>query len=154
MGPPGGNSADARSPDARSADAYQDLRPLMFAIAYRMLGSVSEAEDIVQEAFLRYHRALGQAPLAEAGEPDSPKAYLSAVTTRLCIDHVRSARARREAYVGEWLPEPLLTDPVGRRPGRAGRPGRASRLPVDGVPPAAGTAIAGGAGRVLAARHL
>jgi RNA polymerase sigma-70 factor, ECF subfamily len=113
MGPPGGNSADARSPDARSADAYQDLRPLMFAIAYRMLGSVSEAEDIVQEAFLRYHRALGQAPLAEAGEPDSPKAYLSAVTTRLCIDHVRSARARREAYVGEWLPEPLLTDPVG-----------------------------------------
>jgi RNA polymerase sigma-70 factor (ECF subfamily) len=116
MSSEGGGSADARS-----TDAYQDLRPLMFAIAYRMLGSVSEAEDIVQEAFLRYHRALGQAPLAEAGEPDSPKAYLSAVTTRLCIDHVRSARARREAYVGEWLPEPLLTDPAGP----AGQPGPA-----------------------------
>jgi RNA polymerase sigma-70 factor (ECF subfamily) len=105
-------SPDTGGSDARSADAYQDLRPLMFAIAYRMLGSVSEAEDIVQEAFLRYHRALSQPPLAEAGEPDSPKAYLSAVTTRLCIDQVRSARARREAYVGEWLPEPLLTGPA------------------------------------------
>jgi RNA polymerase sigma-70 factor (ECF subfamily) len=119
MSSPGSDGADARS-----ADAFQDLRPLMFAIAYRMLGSVSEAEDIVQEAFLRYHRALGQAPLAEAGEPDSPKAYLSAVTTRLCIDHVRSARARREAYVGEWLPEPLLTGPAGL----AGRPADPAEL--------------------------
>jgi len=84
-----------------TADAYQRLRPLMFSIAYRMLGSVSEAEDIVQEAFLRYHRA---------GGVDSPKAFLSAVTTRLCIDHLRSARVRREAYPGPWLPEPLLTD--------------------------------------------
>ncbi len=88
-----------------TADVYQRLRPLMFSIAYRMLGSVSEAEDIVQEAFLRYHRA-------ESGPAgvDSPKAFLSAVTTRLCIDQLRSARARREAYLGEWLPEPLLTD--------------------------------------------
>ncbi len=83
---------------------YQRLRPLMFSIAYRMLGSVSEAEDIVQEAFLRYHATQAQ----QAGI-ESPKAYLSAVTTRLCIDHLRSARARREAYLGEWLPEPLLT---------------------------------------------
>ena len=83
-------------------EAFRDLRPLLFAIAYRMLGSVSEAEDIVQEAFLRYHRA--------AARPESPKAYLSAVTTRLCIDHARSARVRRETYVGQWLPEPLLTD--------------------------------------------
>ena len=97
-----------------TADVYTELRPLMFAIAYRMLGSVSEAEDIVQEAFLRYHRA--QSGQAGAGEKaggttrvDSPKAYLSAVTTRLCIDYLRSARARREAYLGEWLPEPLLT---------------------------------------------
>jgi RNA polymerase sigma-70 factor, ECF subfamily len=84
-----------------TADVYQRLSPLMFSIAYRMLGSVSEAEDIVQEAFLRYHRA---------GPADSPKAFLSAVTTRLCIDHLRSARVRRETYPGPWLPEPLLTD--------------------------------------------
>ncbi len=87
-----------------TAAAYQTLRPLLFSIAYRMLGSVTEAEDIVQEAFLRYHSAVtGQ------GAPDSPKAYLSAVVTRLCIDQLRSARARRESYVGQWLPEPLLT---------------------------------------------
>src|SRR6478736_1399931 len=96
-----------------TAEIYQRLRPLMFSIAYRMLGSVSEAEDIVQEAFLRYHAA--QPRQAEIG---SPKTYLSAVTTRLCIDHLRSARARREAYPGEWLPEPLLTgeaaDPAGQ----------------------------------------
>jgi len=104
-----------------TADVYTELRPLMFAIAYRMLGSVSEAEDIVQEAFLRYHRAqsgpggrAGGDADGAAGRIDSPKAYLSAVTTRLCIDYLRSARARREAYVGEWLPEPLLTGDVQR----------------------------------------
>jgi RNA polymerase sigma-70 factor, ECF subfamily len=88
-----------------TAEVYERLRPLMFSIAYRMLGSVSEAEDVAQEAFLRYHRA-------ESGPAgiDSPRAFLSAVTTRLCIDQLRSARARREAYLGEWLPEPLLTD--------------------------------------------
>ena len=86
-------------------DAYAELRPLLFSIAYRMLGSASEAEDIVQEAFLRYHRAV-----ADGTEVDSPKAWLSATTTRLCIDHLRSARVRRESYVGTWLPEPLLTD--------------------------------------------
>jgi RNA polymerase sigma factor (sigma-70 family) len=96
------------APDATAAaEVFDDLRPLLFAIAYRMLGSVAEAEDIVQEAFLRYHRAFtGDGP---AG-PDSPKAYLSAVTTRLCVDHARSARVRRETYVGQWLPEPMLTD--------------------------------------------
>jgi len=94
--------------DAAATSAlYQDLRPLLFSIAYRMLGSVSEAEDIVQEAFLRYHRATAGGQHV----PESPKAYLSAVTTRLCIDQLRSARARRESYVGEWLPEPLLTGP-------------------------------------------
>jgi RNA polymerase sigma-70 factor, ECF subfamily len=85
-------------------DVYAELRPLMFSIAYRMVGSVSDAEDIVQEAFLRYHAA------ADEGEIESPKAYLAAVTTRLGIDHLRSARVRREHYVGPWLPEPLLTD--------------------------------------------
>jgi RNA polymerase sigma-70 factor (ECF subfamily) len=83
----------------------EELRPVAFAIAYRMLGSVAEAEDVVQEALLRVHRAL------EAGERiESPRAYLATVTTRLAIDSLRSARLRREQYVGEWLPEPLLTD--------------------------------------------
>ncbi len=90
---------------AATDDAFKELRPLMFSIAYRMLASVSEAEDIVQEAFLRYHRTL-----SEGAEIESPKAFLSAVVTRLAIDHLRSARARRESYVGEWLPEPLRTD--------------------------------------------
>jgi RNA polymerase sigma-70 factor (ECF subfamily) len=81
------------------------LRPLLFSIAYRMLGSVSDAEDIVQETFLRHQRALG-----EGTRIDSTRAYLSAVTTRLAIDHLRSTRVRRESYVGQWLPEPLLTD--------------------------------------------
>jgi RNA polymerase sigma-70 factor, ECF subfamily len=87
-------------------DAYTELRPLLFSIAYRMVGSVSEAEDLVQEAFLRFHRAT-----SDGAEVQSPKAYLSAVTTRLAIDHLRSARVRRERYVGSWLPEPLVTDP-------------------------------------------
>jgi RNA polymerase sigma-70 factor, ECF subfamily len=111
---------ESSEPDPRDTGAaFESLRPLMFSIAYRMLGRVTEAEDIVQEAFLRYHRAL-----AAHTSPDSPKAYLSAVTTRLCIDHARSARARREAYVGEWLPEPLLTGSAGF----AGRPADPAEL--------------------------
>jgi RNA polymerase sigma-70 factor, ECF subfamily len=88
-----------------AAEAFEDLRPLMFSIAYRMLSSVSEAEDMVQEAFLRYQQAI-----RDGVHIASPKAYLSAVVTRLCIDQLRSAPKRREAYVGQWLPEPLLTD--------------------------------------------
>jgi len=91
--------------EVRVADLYEELRPYMFAIAYRMVGGVSDAEDIVQEAFLRFHRATSEGEVVE-----SPKAYLSAITTRLGIDHLRSARVRRESYVGQWLPEPLLTD--------------------------------------------
>jgi RNA polymerase sigma-70 factor, ECF subfamily len=87
------------------AEAFQELRPLLFSIAYRMLGSVGSAEDIVQEAFLRFDRAA-----REGSAIDSPKAYLSAVVTRLAIDELRSARVRRETYVGTWLPEPLVTD--------------------------------------------
>lgn len=80
-----------------------ELRRSAFAIAYRMLGSVSEAEDIVQEGLLRLHRAR------EGGERiESPRAYLSTVVSRLSLDHLRSARVRRETYVGEWLPEPLV----------------------------------------------
>jgi RNA polymerase sigma-70 factor (ECF subfamily) len=81
---------------------FEGLRPYLFAIAYRMLGSIAEAEDVVQEAFLRYHAA--------GAEPESAKAWLAAVTTRLAIDQLRSARARREVYPGEWLPEPLVDD--------------------------------------------
>lgn len=85
----------------------EELRPRAFDIAYRMLGSVAEAEDVVQEVLLRVHRAL------EAGERiESPLAYVSTVTTRLAIDELRSARARRESYFGEWVPEPLLTGPA------------------------------------------
>jgi RNA polymerase sigma-70 factor (TIGR02957 family) len=87
-------------------DAVEQLRPRAFAIAYRMLGSVSEAEDVVQEGFLRLHRAE-----REGERIESPRAYLATVVTRLAIDQLRSARARRETYVGEWLPEPLLADP-------------------------------------------
>ncbi len=92
-------------------EAFETLRPLMFSIAYRMLGSVADAEDIVQEAFLRYHRVV-----ADGGQIESPKAFLSSVTTRLSIDQLRSARSRREAYVGPWLPEPMLTDPAAPAP--------------------------------------
>jgi RNA polymerase sigma-70 factor (ECF subfamily) len=77
----------------------------MFSIAYRMTGSVSEAEDLVQEAFFRLTRAQLRGVVVE-----SPKAYLAAATTRLAIDHMRSARVRRESYIGTWLPEPILTD--------------------------------------------
>ncbi len=82
-----------------------ELRSASFAIAYRMLGSVSEAEDVVQEALLRVHQAL------DAGERiASPRAFIATVTTRLAINELRSARARRERYVGAWLPEPIVTD--------------------------------------------
>ncbi len=85
------------------AEEFQELRPLLFAIAYRILGSVSEAEDAVQETWLRY--------AASPTTPASAKAFLSAVVTRVSIDVLRSARVRREEYVGPWFPEPLLTDP-------------------------------------------
>ena len=84
-------------------EEFEELRPLLFAIAYRILGSVSEAEDAVQEAWLRYE--------ASSTQPTSTKAFLSAVVTRISIDVLRSARVRREQYVGQWFPEPLLTDP-------------------------------------------
>jgi RNA polymerase sigma-70 factor (ECF subfamily) len=86
------------------SEEFEELRPKAFAVAYRMLGSVSEAEDLVQEAFLRLHRER------EAGaEIESPEGFLVTVVTRLGIDELRSARVRRETYVGEWLPEPILT---------------------------------------------
>ncbi len=86
---------------------HEELRPLLFSIAYRMVGTVSDAEDIVQETYLRYHRATAEGTVVQ-----SPKSYLSTVATRLAVDHLRSARVQRERYVGPWLPEPLLADPA------------------------------------------
>ncbi len=83
---------------------YTKYRPLMFSIAYRMTGSVSDAEDIVQEAFLR---------AGKDADVESPKAYLATIAIRLAIDHLRSARVRRDSYVGTWLPEPLIGDGFG-----------------------------------------
>jgi RNA polymerase sigma-70 factor (ECF subfamily) len=84
-------------------EEFEELRPLLFAIAYWILGSVTEAEDTVQETWLRYE--------ASPTQPTSTKAFLSAAVTRVSIDVLRSARVRRETYVGQWFPEPLLTDP-------------------------------------------
>jgi RNA polymerase sigma-70 factor (ECF subfamily) len=84
-------------------EEFEELRSLLFAIAYRILGSVSEAEDAVQETWLRFE--------SSPTRPTSTKAFLSAVVTRISIDVLRSARVRREEYVGHWLPEPLLDDP-------------------------------------------
>ncbi|MGV9232440.1 RNA polymerase sigma-70 factor [Streptomyces nigra] len=84
-------------------EEFEELRPLLFSIAYRILGSVSEAEDAVQETWLRYD--------ASTTRPVSAKAFLSATVTRIAIDVLRSARVRREEYVGPWLPEPLMNDP-------------------------------------------
>src|SRR5438309_9002119 len=81
-------------------DELPDLRRLAFSIAYRMVGSVAEAEDIVQETLLRLHKSQQKV--------ESPEAYVATITTRLAIDHFRSARVRRETYVGEWLPEPIV----------------------------------------------
>ncbi len=92
---------------------FDELRARAVAIAYRMLGSVADAEDVAQEALLRVHRAQA------AGERiESPLAYVATVATRLAIDELRSARARRESYVGTWLPEPVLTEPAGEDPAR------------------------------------
>src|SRR3954469_13402847 len=86
-------------------DSLDELRGYVFSIAYRMLGRVGEAEDVVQEALLRLHRER------EKGvEIASDKAFLTTVTTRLAIDELKSARVRRETYVGEWLPDPIVGD--------------------------------------------
>jgi len=92
-----------RGSGVSEVEEFEELRPLLFSIAYRILGSVGEAEDAVQEAWLRFD--------GSAARPVSAKAFLSAVVTRISIDVLRSARVRREQYVGPWFPEPLLSDP-------------------------------------------
>jgi RNA polymerase sigma-70 factor (ECF subfamily) len=93
-------------PDTANGDSFGAYQPLLFSIAYRMLGSVMDAEDMVQETYLRWQRA-GPETVQEL------KAFLTTIVTRLSIDHLRSARVQRESYIGPWLPEPLLTAPGG-----------------------------------------
>jgi len=88
-----------KSPDATSA-VFEAQRPRLLRLAYRMLGSLAEAEDVVQDAWLRWSRVEESV--------DQPSAYLTRIVTRLCLDQMRSARARRETYVGAWLPDPLV----------------------------------------------
>src|SRR5262245_60324594 len=90
-----------------------DLRPPTFAVAYRMLGSVATAEDVVQETLLRVHEAI-----ADGQAIESPRAFAATVATRLSIDELRSARVRRESYVGEWLPEPVVGESATDDPAR------------------------------------
>ena len=94
----------SRREEPSRTEEFEQLRPLLFSLSYRVLGSVAEAEDAVQEAWLRYE--------ATETRPRSPKAFLSAVITRISIDVLRSARVRKEQYAGEWLPEQLLEDPL------------------------------------------
>lgn len=83
------------------SERFDPFRPKLFRVAYRMLGSVADAEDVLQEAFLRWHEV-------EQGRVLEPEAFLCRVVTRLCLDHLKSARVRRETYVGSWLPEPMV----------------------------------------------
>jgi RNA polymerase sigma-70 factor (ECF subfamily) len=86
------------------AEAFLELRPALFGLAYRMLGTATEADDVLQEAYLRWSTQ-------DDGRIESPRSFLTSVVVRLCIDQLRSARVRRESYVGQWLPEPLSTEP-------------------------------------------
>jgi DNA-directed RNA polymerase specialized sigma24 family protein len=98
-------------PDAAGIDTFSEHRDVLFAIAYRMLGSVTDAQDAVQDAWLRWS-SVDRSAVRQA------RAYLIQTISRLCLDRLRSATSRREVYVGPWLPEPLATDPDASRPGR------------------------------------
>src|SRR6266849_3923819 len=93
---------DGVAPDPLAT--FNEYRSLLFSIAYRMVGTVADSEDMLQDAFIRWQ----QAPRDEIR---SPKAFLVTIVSRLCINHLQSARAQREEYVGQWLPEPIVTDP-------------------------------------------
>lgn len=93
-------------------EAFESYRPLLFSIAYRMMGSAMEAEDIVQDAYLRVQTAADEAIR-------NPKGYLTTITTHLCLDRIKSAQAQREQYTGMWLPEPIFTDAIDQPPADA-----------------------------------
>src|SRR5882724_7536850 len=94
-----------RSDDSARLTTFNQYRGLLFSIAYRMVGSATDAEDLLQDAYIRWQQATD-------GDIRSPKAFLITIVSRLCISHLQSARVQREAYVGQWLPEPLATDPA------------------------------------------
>jgi RNA polymerase sigma-70 factor (ECF subfamily) len=96
-------TSQSRESPTATAETFNEYRPYVFSIAYRMLGSVMDAEDMLQETFIRWERA-------PRDDVRSPKSYLATTVTRLCIDQLRSARKQREEYIGPWLPEPLITD--------------------------------------------
>jgi len=101
----GANGEPSHDPEiAARLATFVPYRSLLFSIAYRMLGSLADAEDMVQETFIRWQQA-------SADEVRSPRALLVTIVSRLCINHLQSARVQREEYVGQWLPEPLVTDP-------------------------------------------
>ena len=91
--------------DAIRLATFDQYRGLLFSIAYRMLGTIADAEDMLQETFIRWHQSADQ-------DIRSPRAFLVTIISRLCMNHLQSARVQREEYVGQWLPEPLLTDPI------------------------------------------
>jgi RNA polymerase sigma-70 factor (ECF subfamily) len=103
---PSAGEAPADAGDSSRLTAFNQYRALLFSIAYRMVGSVADAEDMLQDAYIRWQQASDEVIR-------SPKAFLITIVSRLCINHLQSARAQREEYVGEWLPEPLVTDPGG-----------------------------------------
>jgi RNA polymerase sigma-70 factor (ECF subfamily) len=103
LGAPG--REDSLDADSSRLAAFSQYRGLLFSIAYRMVGSVTDAEDLLQETFIRWQQAADS-------DIRSPKAFLITIVSRLCINHLQSARVQREEYVGEWLPEPLATDPA------------------------------------------
>ncbi|MES9524907.1 RNA polymerase sigma-70 factor [Streptomyces capoamus] len=100
--------------DDLATDVFEEHRPLLMAVAYRMLGRVADAEDVVQDAWLRWYRA-------DRAQVREPRAYLVRVTTRLAVDRLRQVQSRGEAYVGPWLPEPYLTEYAGTAPDSADR---------------------------------
>ena len=118
---------------------FNEYRSLLFSIAYRMLGTVADAEDVLQDAFIRWQ----QAPRDEIR---SPKAFLVTIVSRLCINHLQSARAQREEYVGQWLPEPVVTDAASDPDER----NLGGRVDLHGIPRAAGASESHRAGRISA----
>jgi RNA polymerase sigma-70 factor (ECF subfamily) len=104
---PASRTREGRRPDPQVSirlATFDQYRSLLFSIAYRMIGSVADAEDMLQETFIRWQQSAGE-------NIESPRAFLVTIISRLCINHLKSARVRREEYVGEWLPEPIVTDP-------------------------------------------